>query len=102
MVNLIAQFICLKKISKKVLKTPEFSDDLKSYKKFYDPRIEANKKAAYGDKRDHKKIEIFVDGNYVSTTTWASTCAEAKEQYLAKNPEVDATSVSCKFKPGAN
>ena len=55
------------------------------------------RQAAYGDKRDHKKIEIFVDKNYKSTTTWASTCAEAKAKYLEANPELKSEQVTCKF-----
>ena len=38
----------------------------------------------YGDKRDYREIEIFVDGKYVATTTWAKTCKEAKERYKAE------------------
>ena len=58
-----------------------------------------NSSAAYGDKRDHPKIEIFVGGEYKATTTWASSCAEAKENYLAEHPEIDPSTVSCSFAP---
>lgn len=35
----------------------------------------------YGDKRDYKKIDIFVDGKYVCTTTWSKTCKDAVKHY---------------------
>src|SRR5208282_75208 len=38
---------------------------------------EARRHPAYGDKRDYPKIEIFVDGKYVATTTWARTIKQA-------------------------
>lgn len=44
----------------------------------------------YGDKRDYRKIDIFVDGKYVASTTWAKNCKEAKAQYVkttGKNPK---------------
>jgi len=55
------------------------------------------KAAAYGDKRDHRKIDILVDGKYKSSTTWANSCKEAKEKYLEENPSIDAYSVRCEF-----
>ena len=39
---------------------------------------------------DYPKIDIYVDGNYVATTTWARTLREAVAQYVAKNRDVDA------------
>lgn len=51
----------------------------------------------YGDKRDHKKIDVYVNGEYVGTTSWSLTCAEAKKHYLAQHPELDASSVKCSF-----
>lgn len=48
----------------------------------------ANKiSSEYGDKRDYPKIDIYVDGKYVATTTWAKTCKEAAEKYKEKHPE---------------
>ena len=35
----------------------------------------------YGDKRDYPKIEIFVDGDYRATTTWARTLDEARRKF---------------------
>jgi hypothetical protein len=41
----------------------------------------------YGDKRDYKKIYIFVKNMangqflYKATTTWSRTCKEARERY---------------------
>lgn len=42
----------------------------------------------YGDRRDYGKIDVFVNGKYRCTTSWASTLREAKEKYLEANPEV--------------
>ena len=42
---------------------------------------------AYGDKRDYAKIEIYVDGEYFRTTTWAKSLKVAKEKFLESNPE---------------
>jgi len=33
---------------------------------------------AYGDKRDYNKIDIYVDGQYEFSTTWAKDTIEAK------------------------
>jgi hypothetical protein len=59
-------------------------------------------KEGYGDRRDYPKIEIFVkdkDGvfQYKSTTTWAKTAKEAKEQYLEKHKNVDPKDVKASF-----
>lgn len=43
--------------------------------------------SAYGDKRDYPKIDIFENGKYVATTTWAKTCKEAEEKYKEKHPD---------------
>jgi hypothetical protein len=56
------------------------------------------KTAAYGDKRDFPKIEIFVDGKYKATTTWAKNCKEAKEKFLEQNPDISESQVRCSFK----
>jgi hypothetical protein len=54
--------------------------------------VEASQKvAAYGDKRDYPKIEIFVNGVYKATTTWAKTVEEALTRYKEANPEVKGT-----------
>lgn len=52
---------------------------------------------AYGDKRNHRKIDIFVDGSYVGTTTWSRTCREAKQKFLEKHPDTDPNSVRTRF-----
>jgi len=43
--------------------------------------------SAYGDKRNYPKIDIFEDGEYVATTTWAKTCKEAEERYKEEHPK---------------
>ena len=37
----------------------------------------------YGEKRDYPKRDIFVNGTYSGSTTWAKTNKEAKERYIA-------------------
>ena len=39
----------------------------------------------YGDKRDYRKIDLFYDGTYICSTTWARTCREAKAVLLENN-----------------
>lgn len=57
----------------------------------------------YGDKRDYRKIDIYVqigfsDGyKYVATTTWSATCKEAKAKFLERNPQYRASAVHCQF-----
>ena len=34
----------------------------------------------YGDKRDYKKIDIFVSGRYYATTTWAKNLLVARKK----------------------
>jgi hypothetical protein len=48
---------------------------------------------AYGDKRDYPKIELYVGGKYVATTTWARTVNEAKAKYIEGHPGVDPSKV---------
>jgi hypothetical protein len=57
----------------------------------------------YGDKRDHRKIDLHVrvaaDAfKYVGTTTWAATCKEAKAQFLARNPQLASDDVHASFR----
>jgi len=35
-------------------------------------------KAGYGNRRDYPKIDLYIDGRYEGTTTWAKTCKVAK------------------------
>lgn len=35
----------------------------------------------YGNKRDYRKIDLFVNGRYYASTTWARTCKEAVEMF---------------------
>lgn len=43
----------------------------------------------YGDKRDFRKIDIFIGAygkwRYAASTTWARTCKEARERYANKH-----------------
>lgn len=40
----------------------------------------------YGDKRDYPKIELYRNGVYWRSTTWAKTCKEAKEKLVNSDP----------------
>lgn len=40
----------------------------------------------YGDKRDYPKIDVYVNGVYRGSTTWAKTCKEAKERCISRDP----------------
>lgn len=35
----------------------------------------------YGDKKDYPKIDIYVGGHYLCSTTLSKTCKEAVEQF---------------------
>ena len=56
----------------------------------------------YGDKRDYRKIDIFVKNvnsgffDYVCNTTWSKTLKQAKEIYCKKT-NTEEKNVSCKF-----
>lgn len=41
------------------------------------------------DRTDNPKIDIYVDGVYKKTTTWARTCRVAKERYLNAYPDTE-------------
>jgi hypothetical protein len=49
---------------------------------------------AYGDKRDYPKIEIFSNGMYVGTTTWARTIKEAIANYKKRNPDLTGVKIT--------
>lgn len=51
----------------------------------------------YGDKRDYRKIDIFVYGRYVCSTTWARTCREAIARYIERHPEHDMAIVKAHY-----
>lgn len=36
----------------------------------------------YGDNRDYPKIDLYFNGDYYRTTTWARTCKEAVSRCL--------------------
>lgn len=39
----------------------------------------------YGDKRDYPKIDIYLNGKYVCSTTWSKTLKDAVRVYADKN-----------------
>lgn len=48
-------------------------------------------------KTNNPKIDIYVDGVYRSTTTWARTCRIAKERFLNAYPDIDPAKVKANF-----
>ena len=52
----------------------------------------------YGTKRDYKKIDINLKNvGYVCSTTWASSCKEAKAKYSALYPNVKESDIKANF-----
>lgn len=49
----------------------------------------------YGDKRNYPKIDIYIQGKYIATTTWAKTCREALERYIEKRGFSEG--IKCRF-----
>ena len=49
----------------------------------------------YGDKRDFPKIDIYLNGQYIATTTWSRTCKEAKGHFIAQHNH-SQESVECR------
>jgi len=39
-------------------------------------------RSTYGQKRNYRKIDLFLHGEYICTTTWARTLTEAREAFL--------------------
>lgn len=56
---------------------------------------EAN--TAYGYNPKNPKIDIYVNGEYKSSTNWSPTLKLAKEKYLEKNKEVKPETVTTKI-----
>lgn len=50
-------------------------------------------KHPYGYKDSNPKIDLFVYGQYHSSTNWAKTCKDAIEAFIAKNPQYDGAIV---------
>lgn len=51
----------------------------------------------YGDRRNFPKIDLYWRGSYRASTTWAKTCKEAKERFLAKHDNLNADEVRATF-----
>lgn len=51
---------------------------------------------SYGDKRDYRKIDIYIKGKYHSSTTWSKTLKEAKDKFVEKY-KVSSTDVDVRF-----
>lgn len=52
-----------------------------------------------GMKTDNRKIDIYVDGIYKCSTTWAATCKTAIERYKNAYPDVTGK-VTARFSNG--
>ncbi len=59
--------------------------------------------SAYGDKRDYRKINLYVQLGksdayvYQGSTTWAATCKEAKARFLLNNPQLKPEQVAATY-----
>jgi len=56
----------------------------------------------YGNKRNYKKIDIFLKDlkgfyTYEISTNWSKTCKEAKSRFLKRHNYLDKTQVKAKF-----
>lgn len=47
------------------------------------------KTAPYGAFRDFRKINIFVNGVYAGSTTWARSCKQAVEKFNEHHPQLN-------------
>lgn len=48
---------------------------------------------------NNRKIEIYVAGQYVATTTWSRTCKGAIDAYRAAHPDTPRRMITAEFKP---
>ena len=59
--------------------------------------------AKYGDKRDYRKIDLFVRSDilgvrqYVGSTTWSRTCREAADQLAKLHPNISRSNITAWF-----
>lgn len=59
--------------------------------------------AQYGNKRDYRKIDLYVYSDalkrkeYVGTTTWSKTCKEARERLAALHSNLSISNISARF-----
>ena len=59
-------------------------------------------KEAYGEKTDHKKIDIYTkDGKYLASTNWAENCKEAVDRYAEKH-NMDSSMLKACFAESMN
>jgi len=54
-------------------------------------------KLKISDKRDYKKIDIFINGVYFCSTTWSATCKQAIESIKNKYPEHAKSKITANF-----
>jgi len=54
-------------------------------------------KRTYGTKRDFPKIEIYRQGHYVCSTTWAKTCKEARARFLSVRSYETPGAITARF-----
>ena len=58
---------------------------------------------AYGDKRDYRKIDLYVYSEstkrweYVGSTTWAKTCREASQRLAALHSNIAISNIKGRF-----
>jgi len=51
----------------------------------------------YGDKRDYRKIEVFCNGKYDGTTTWAKNLKIAKLRMRLQVGLLDACKITAQY-----
>ncbi len=84
---------------------PKVSRKLPALVRFYLKRILKENKISnppsflpYGHKTNYRKIEIFVNGRYVGTTTWAKSLKQAKEKFCQSEKFVNPKWVTTRYK----
>jgi hypothetical protein len=53
--------------------------------------------AGYGNRRDHRKINLYLNGIYVGSTTWARTLAIAIQGYLANRTVTRGSKIEAEY-----
>ena len=51
----------------------------------------------HGDKRDYPKIDIYVNGQYACSTTWAKTLKEAIQKYMNTKGFIPRNKIKAKY-----
>jgi len=52
----------------------------------------------YGDKRTYAKIDLYVEGKYLCSTSWSRTCKEAIERLVKKLPKYSGRKITAHYR----